>query len=89
MAAEGIALEILPGCDVPLSADTLRLLAEDRVLTVNDGKRYLLLELPHFSIPPPWRISVSTCNPWGSPPSSAIPRGSRSFRRGPKDWGGW
>ncbi len=52
LAAEGIALEILPGCDVPLSADSLRLLAEDRVLTVNDGKRYLLLELPHFSIPP-------------------------------------
>jgi protein-tyrosine phosphatase len=52
LAAEGIALEILPGCDVPLSADTLRLLVEDRVLTVNDGKRYLLLELPHFSIPP-------------------------------------
>ena len=52
LAAEGIALEILPGCDVPLSADTLRLLAEDRLLTVNDGKRYLLLELPHFSMPP-------------------------------------
>ncbi|MBU4234085.1 MAG: hypothetical protein KKD99_04725 [Proteobacteria bacterium] len=52
LAAEGIALEILPGCDVPLSVDALSLLAEDRVLTVNDGKRYLLLELPHFSIPP-------------------------------------
>ncbi len=52
LAAESIALEILPGCDVPLRADTLRLLAEDRVLTVNDGKRYLLLELPHFSMPP-------------------------------------
>jgi protein-tyrosine phosphatase len=52
LAAEGIALEILPGCDVPLSVEALSLLAEDRVLTVNDGKRYLLLELPHFSIPP-------------------------------------
>jgi len=52
LAAEGIALEILPGCDVPLSGDALSLLAEDRVLTVNDGKRYLLLELPHFSMPP-------------------------------------
>jgi protein-tyrosine phosphatase len=52
LAAEGIALEILPGCDVPLSLEALSLLAEDRVLTVNDGKRYLLLELPHFSIPP-------------------------------------
>jgi protein-tyrosine phosphatase len=52
LAAEGIALEILPGCDVPLCVEALSLLAEDRVLTVNDGKRYLLLELPHFSIPP-------------------------------------
>jgi protein-tyrosine phosphatase len=52
LAAEGIALEMLPGCDFPLSADALNLLAEDRVLTVNDGKRYLLLELPHFSMPP-------------------------------------
>ena len=52
LAAESIPLEILPGCDVPLSTDALSLLAEDRVLTVNDGKRYLLLELPHFSIPP-------------------------------------
>ena len=52
LAAEGIALEILPGCDVPLSVEALSLLAEDRVLTINDGKRYLLLELPHFSLPP-------------------------------------
>ncbi len=89
LAAEDIALEILPGCDVHLGVEALSLLAEDLVLTVNNGKRYLLLELPHFSIPPPWRISVPACNPWGSPPSSPTPRGSRLFRRGPKDWGGW
>lgn len=52
LAVEGIDLEILPGCDVPLSIEALILLEDDRVLTVNDGKRYLLLELPHFSIPP-------------------------------------
>ena len=52
LAAEGIDLEILPGCDVPLSPEALSLLEEDRVLTVNDGKRYLLLELPDFSMPP-------------------------------------
>jgi protein-tyrosine phosphatase len=52
LAAEGIDLEILPGCDVPLSPEALSLLEEDRVLTVNDGKRYLLLELPDFSLPP-------------------------------------
>jgi protein-tyrosine phosphatase len=52
LAVEGIALEILPGCEVPLTIEALSLLAEDRGLTVNDGKRYILLELPHFSIPP-------------------------------------
>ena len=52
LAVEGIALEILPGCEVPLHPEALSLLAEDRVLTFNDGKRYLLLELPEFSLPP-------------------------------------
>jgi len=52
LAAEDIDLEILPGCDFPLSAKALDLLEEDRVMTVNEGNRYLLLELPHFAIPP-------------------------------------
>ena len=52
MAAEDIPLEILPGCDVPLSEKALSLLEEDRVLTLNNGNRYLLLELSHFAIPP-------------------------------------
>jgi len=52
LAAEDIVLEVLPGCDFPLSAKALSLLEEDRALTVNDGNRYLLLELPHFAIPP-------------------------------------
>jgi protein-tyrosine phosphatase len=52
LEAEEIPLEILPGCDCPLSLEALELLAEDRVMTINDGKRYLLLEMPDISIPP-------------------------------------
>lgn len=52
LAAEGIALEILPGCDVPLSVEALMLLEDDLLLTINDLKRYLLLELPDTAIPP-------------------------------------
>ena len=52
LAAEGIALTILPGCDVPLSMEALNFLAEDQVLTINDAKRYLLLELPDTVLPP-------------------------------------
>jgi protein-tyrosine phosphatase len=52
LSAAGIALEVLPGCDVPLSIEALRLLEDDLLLTINDLKRYLLLELPDTSIPP-------------------------------------
>lgn len=50
--AEQIPLQILPGCDCPLSLEAMELLSEDRVMTINDGKRYLLLEMPELSIPP-------------------------------------
>ncbi|RJR33936.1 MAG: hypothetical protein C4567_16220 [Deltaproteobacteria bacterium] len=52
LEAEQIPLEILPGCECPLSLESIELLAEDRVMTINDGKRYLLLEMPELSIPP-------------------------------------
>jgi protein-tyrosine phosphatase len=52
LLAEGIDLEILPGCDFPLSYESLQLLDDDQVLTINDGNRYLLLEFPDASLPP-------------------------------------
>jgi protein-tyrosine phosphatase len=47
-----IPLEILPGCDFPLSFESLQLLVDRRALTINDANRYLLLELPDTSLPP-------------------------------------
>jgi protein-tyrosine phosphatase len=52
LLAEEITLEIIPGCDVPLSRESLQLLDEGLVLTINDARRYLLLELPDTSFPP-------------------------------------
>lgn len=52
LAAAGLDLEILPGCDVPLSIEALQLLEADSLFTINDLKRYMLLELPDTSIPP-------------------------------------
>ena len=49
---EGIALEIIPGCDVPLSIEALELLQQGRVMTINDANRYILLELPGTAFPP-------------------------------------
>ena len=52
LLAEGLELEILPGCDFPLSFEGLKLLDDDQVFTINDARRYLLLEFPYSSLPP-------------------------------------
>jgi protein-tyrosine phosphatase len=47
-----IPLEILPGADVHINLNLLRLIEKGLVTTVNDNHRYLLLELPHNLVPP-------------------------------------
>lgn len=42
----GIDLQVLPGADVRLDANICQLIEDDRVLTLADGGRYVLLELP-------------------------------------------
>jgi protein-tyrosine phosphatase len=43
----GIPLQILPGGDIRLDERLVRLVAEDRVTTLADGGKCLLVELPH------------------------------------------
>jgi protein-tyrosine phosphatase len=52
LSEEKIPLEIIPGCDFPLAFESLRLLDDGQALTINDARRYLLLELPDTSLPP-------------------------------------
>jgi protein-tyrosine phosphatase len=47
LRAHRMALTVLPGADVRLDERIPQLLDADAVLTVADGGRYLLLELPH------------------------------------------
>ena len=49
---ENIPLEIIPGCDFPLSFESLQLLDDGLALTINDANRYLLMELPDTALPP-------------------------------------
>ena len=43
----GIALNVMPGGDVRVDERICRLLEADKVLTLADGGKYILLELPH------------------------------------------
>jgi protein-tyrosine phosphatase len=42
-----IVLAVMPGADVRVDERTCKLLEEDKVLTLADGGKYILLELPH------------------------------------------
>ena len=44
---DGSELTVLPGAEVRVDERICRLLDDDKILTIADGGRYLLLELPH------------------------------------------
>ena len=47
LKSEDIPLTVLPGGDVRVDERICQLLEADRILTLADGGRYILLELPH------------------------------------------
>ncbi len=47
LRANDIALDVLPGGDVRVDERICQLLEGDKVLTLGDGGKYILLELPH------------------------------------------
>lgn len=51
LAAENIALQVLPGAEYRLEPDLSRHLQAGRLLTINDTGRYLLVELPPAMVP--------------------------------------
>jgi protein-tyrosine phosphatase len=52
LAEAGIDLTVLPGCEIPLFSDIIKFIDTGRIVTINDGKRYICLELPDSIIPP-------------------------------------
>ncbi len=51
---EGIPLEIIPGAEIHISNNLVELLEKDKLLTINNAGKYILLELPHFQPVPPY-----------------------------------
>ncbi len=47
-----IGLTVLPGCEIPLFPDIIKFIDDHRVVTINDGQRYICLEMPDSVIPP-------------------------------------
>lgn len=68
LAAAEIPLEVLPGCDFPLGLESLQLLEQGLALTINDARRYLLLELPDTALPPALDDIIFQLQSWGLTP---------------------
>ncbi|MCL6583837.1 MAG: hypothetical protein K6U11_09395 [bacterium] len=62
LTQEGIGLEILPGADVHIHPNLLKLIETENITTVNDNHRYLMLELPHQLVPPNFKNLVFELN---------------------------
>jgi len=52
LVEEQIDLTVLPGCEIPLFIDIIKFIDDQRILTINDTKRYICLEMPDTVIPP-------------------------------------
>ncbi len=61
---EGIPLSVLPGSDVYIDLNLTSDVNDYKIMTVNNKKRYILLELPHCGVPRHlsdlvWQLSLS------------------------------
>ena len=84
LAAAGLDLEILPGCDFPLCFEGLQLLENNQILTINEGGRYLLFEFPDSSLPPASEDICFSLNSKGIIPIITHPERHFIFQEMPK-----
>uniref|UniRef100_A0A7C5ELG0 protein-tyrosine-phosphatase n=1 Tax=Desulfobacca acetoxidans TaxID=60893 RepID=A0A7C5ELG0_9BACT len=83
LADEGLGLKVLPGCEVPLFPEILEFLKQGRLLTLNDGGRYLCLELPDTVIPPATEDIVFQLSSQGITPILSHPERNPIFYQNP------
>jgi protein-tyrosine phosphatase len=78
-----IPLKILPGAEYRLEPDLPERLARGELLTLNDGGRYLLVELPAAFVPPYTERVLYELQLQGVTPIIAHPERNASFCRRP------
>jgi len=84
LAEAGVKVSIHPGCEVPLFPELLEMLHQGALLTLNDGGRYLCLEMPDTVIPPATEEVVFQLGLQGVTPILAHPERHPVFREMPE-----
>lgn len=81
--AVGIPLTVFPGQEVHLTGDLLKALDADDILFMDEGGRYLLLELPHSGIPEYTEDMIFELQTRGITPVIAHPERNHGFQKEP------
>jgi protein-tyrosine phosphatase len=82
--AEGLPLTVVPGAEVHIRIDLCRLVEEGKVLTLGDGGRYLLLELPSSILPSGLELFLFSLNLAGVVPVISHPEHNMEFQSAPE-----
>jgi protein-tyrosine phosphatase len=83
LGEENIGLTVLPGCEVPLFPEIIKFFDENRILTLNDGQRYICLEMPDSVIPPATEDIIFQLNSRGITPIITHPERNLVFYQMP------
>ena len=81
---ESIDLTVLPGCEIPLFSEIIKFVDENRILTINDGQRYICLEMPDSIIPPATEDIIFKLNSRGITPIITHPERNQVFYEMPQ-----
>lgn len=83
LTAAEIPLTVFPGQEVHLTGDLLTALDDDDILFMDEGGRYLLLELPHSGVPEYTADMVFELKTRGITPVIAHPERNHGFQQEP------
>jgi protein-tyrosine phosphatase len=79
LVEEDIGLTVLPGCEIPLFMDIVKLVDDQQILTINDTERYICLEMPETVIPPATENIIFELNSRGLTPIITHPERNLVF----------
>lgn len=79
----GIPLTVYPGQEVHLTGDLLKAIDDDDVLYLDEGGKYLLLELPHSGVPEYTEDMLFELRTRGIIPVIAHPERNHGFQKHP------
>ena len=83
LAEEHIDLTVLPGCEIPLFPEIIKFIDENRIITINEGARYIFLEMPDSVIPPATEDIIFQLNSRGLTPIITHPERNLVFYQMP------